>query len=82
LVISCFGVIILSVLGALFKTNHHTLVGSTEDPENGPAVAATAFAAVGVYGVCFPAGCLMLNRLRLGRPWLNGFFGWVFDTEC
>jgi len=51
LVLSIFAVVILSVIGALFQTNHHSMVGSTADPPNGPAVAATAFTAVGVYAV-------------------------------
>jgi hypothetical protein len=50
-VISVFAMIILSVLGLLFNSNHHELVGSDEDPENGPEVAATVFLAVAVYAV-------------------------------
>ena len=42
---------ILSVLGALFNASHHSLMDSNNDPESGPVVAGTAFAAVGVYGV-------------------------------
>jgi ribonuclease kappa len=52
LIISVFAVVILSVLGALFKANHHSMMDGKEDPEDGAAVAATAFGAVGVYGVC------------------------------
>ncbi|CAR65226.1 uncharacterized protein KLLA0_B10769g [Kluyveromyces lactis] len=52
-VLSAFGVVILSVIGHLFKTNHESFVGSINDPENGPAVAHTIFLAVGVYAVFF-----------------------------
>jgi ribonuclease kappa len=53
IVISVFAIVILSVVGALFKSNHHSLMGSTEDPpvNQGPAVAATVFSAVIVYAV-------------------------------
>ena len=50
-VISVFAIIILSILGLLFKNNHHEVVGGVEDPENGPAVAGTVFVAVLVYAV-------------------------------
>jgi hypothetical protein len=48
-VISVFAIIILSVLGALFRSNHHEFVGGDEDPENGPEVAGTIFVAVFIY---------------------------------
>jgi hypothetical protein len=51
IVVSVFAIVILSVIGALFKSNHHSMMGSTEDPENGAAVAATVFSAVIVYVV-------------------------------
>lgn len=51
IVVSVFAIIILSVLGALFNANHHSLMDGTEDPASGPVVAGTAFGAVGVYGV-------------------------------
>jgi ribonuclease kappa len=51
IVISIFAIIILSVIGALFKSNHHSMMGSEDDPEDGPAVAATVFSAVIVYAV-------------------------------
>jgi ribonuclease kappa len=56
IVISVFAIVILSVIGALFKTNHHSLMGSTDDPpvSQGPAVAATVFSAVIVYVVSSP----------------------------
>jgi hypothetical protein len=50
-VISIFAIVILSVLGILFKGNHPELVGGEEDPEDGPAVAATVFTAVIIYAV-------------------------------
>jgi len=51
IVLSVFAIVILSVIGALFKSNHHSMMGSTEDPKDGPAVAATVFSAVIVYVV-------------------------------
>ncbi|CAC9885344.1 unnamed protein product [Aureobasidium pullulans] len=53
-VISVFAIVILSIIGALFKTNNHSLMGSEEDPEDGAAVAASVFGAVAIYGVCQP----------------------------
>jgi ribonuclease kappa len=58
-VISIFAIVILSVIGALFQANHHSMVGGTKDPPNGPAVAGTIFTAVIVYAVClylYPLG--------------------------
>jgi hypothetical protein len=54
------------VLGILFKNEHHELVGSEEDPEDGPAVAATIFIAVIIYLVSVdapisPGGCLSIR---------------------
>lgn len=53
IVVSVFAIVILSVIGALFKSNHHSLMGSTGDPpvDQGAAVAATVFSAVIVYAV-------------------------------
>ena len=48
-VISIFAIIILGVLGILFKQNHHELVGGEADPEDGGTVASTVFGAVMVY---------------------------------
>ena len=48
---SVFAIVILSIIGALFKANHHSMMGSTEDPKDGAAVAATVFSAVIVYAV-------------------------------
>ncbi|KAL1957695.1 hypothetical protein VTO42DRAFT_5672 [Malbranchea cinnamomea] len=55
-VISIFAVIILSVLGSLFKRNHHSMTGSIDDPADGPAVAGSIFTAVIVYA-CFAIFC-------------------------
>ncbi|CAL3964125.1 hypothetical protein PZA11_001558 [Diplocarpon coronariae] len=55
-VISCFAIVILSVIGALFRSNHHSMTGSMDDPENGATVAATVFSAVIVYAL-FLIGC-------------------------
>jgi hypothetical protein len=53
-VISAFAILILSVLGLLFRNNHPELVGGDEDPSNGPEVAATIFIAVFIYAVSRP----------------------------
>lgn len=53
-VISIFAIIILSILGILFKANHPELVGSEEDPKDGEEVAATVFVAVMIYAVRSP----------------------------
>ncbi|SCW04598.1 LAFE_0H17084g1_1 [Lachancea fermentati] len=52
-IVSAFGVVILSVIGHLFKTNHESFVGSITDPEDGPAVAHTVFIAAFVYLLFF-----------------------------
>jgi hypothetical protein len=62
-VISIFAIVILSVIGALFQTNHHSMVGGTGDPEDGPAVAATVFTAVIVYAVCIPISFRIVELL-------------------
>ncbi|RDW78796.1 uncharacterized protein DSM5745_05648 [Aspergillus mulundensis] len=50
-VISLFGIVILSVLGSLFKSEHHGFTGSDGEPEDGGAVAASIFTAVIVYAM-------------------------------
>ncbi|KAL4761307.1 uncharacterized protein BDW70DRAFT_159870 [Aspergillus foveolatus] len=50
-VISLFAIVILSVLGSLFKSEHHGFTGSEGEPEDGGAVAASIFTAVIVYAV-------------------------------
>lgn len=52
IVISIFAIIILSIIGLLFKSNHHSLMGSVNDPADGAVVAATAFSAVIFYAAC------------------------------
>jgi len=56
IVVSVFAIVILSVIGALFQANHHSMTGTKDDPENPKAVAATVFSAVIVYAV-FLIGC-------------------------
>ncbi|KLU87587.1 hypothetical protein MAPG_06584 [Magnaporthiopsis poae ATCC 64411] len=69
-VISVFAIIILSVLGLLFNSNHHELVGGGDDPENGPAVASTIFVAVLIYAgflvFCGLQGMLHVRESRRG----------------
>ncbi|RKP31824.1 hypothetical protein METBISCDRAFT_13392 [Metschnikowia bicuspidata] len=48
-VLSAFAVVILSVIGYLFKIGHESMMGSINDPENGEQVAQTIFGAVFVY---------------------------------
>ncbi|KAK2066479.1 hypothetical protein P8C59_000294 [Phyllachora maydis] len=68
--ISIFAIVILSVLGLLFRSNHHELVGGDEDPENGPEVASTIFIAVIIYTgfliFCGLQGLLHLRESRRG----------------
>ncbi|KAJ5955356.1 hypothetical protein N7501_009635 [Penicillium viridicatum] len=52
-VISAFAIIILSVLGSLYNSNNHAYTGSKEEPEDGPAVAASIYTAVIVYAGFF-----------------------------
>ncbi|KAH6650140.1 hypothetical protein F5144DRAFT_597628 [Chaetomium tenue] len=67
-VISVFAIVILSVLGFLFRGNHPELVGGEEDPADGPAVAATVFTAVIIYaGFLVFCGCQGLLHLRENR---------------
>lgn len=48
-ILSAFAIVILSVIGYLFKTGHESMMGSVNDPEDGDAVAKTVFGAVFVY---------------------------------
>jgi len=50
-VISVFAIIILTVLGILFRSGHEEFVGGRDDPTDGKAVSGTIFTAVIVYGV-------------------------------
>ncbi|OAA62699.1 hypothetical protein SPI_04239 [Niveomyces insectorum RCEF 264] len=69
-VISVFAIVILSILGLLFRGNHHEMVGGIDDPENGPEVAATIFVAVLIYAgflvFCGLQGLLHLRENRRG----------------
>ncbi|RYP71850.1 hypothetical protein DL771_004562 [Monosporascus sp. 5C6A] len=69
-VISAFAIVILSILGGLFRSNHHEMVGGTDDPEDGSAVAGTIFTAVFVYAAflvfCGLQGMLHLREDRRG----------------
>lgn len=57
-VLSAFAIVILSVLGYLFKIGHESMMGSVNDPEDGNAVARTIFGAVFVYLAFFVfCGC-------------------------
>lgn len=67
-ILSAFAIVILSVIGYLFKTNHHSMMGSTEDPEDGAAVAHTVFNAVFVYVFFFAfCGCQVYLLKRQSR---------------
>ncbi|KAI0889146.1 uncharacterized protein GGS22DRAFT_153276 [Annulohypoxylon maeteangense] len=69
-VISVFAIIILSILGGLYRNNHHEFVGGTDDPVDGSAVAGTVFTAVVVYAAflvfCGLQGLLHLRENRRG----------------
>jgi hypothetical protein len=51
IVISIFGIVILSTIGSMFATNHHSMMGANDDPADGKAVATAVFGAVAVYAV-------------------------------
>ena len=46
---SSFAIVILSIIGYLFKVNNESFMGSINDPEDGESVAKTIFSAVFVY---------------------------------
>lgn len=52
IVLSVFAIVILSTIGALFKSGSGTMLGGHEDPEDGSAVAGAVFGAVFIYIVC------------------------------
>lgn len=52
IVLSVFAIVILSTIGALFKSKNHSMMGGEEDPEDGDAVAGAVFGAVFIYIVC------------------------------
>ncbi|KAI5854620.1 hypothetical protein BZA05DRAFT_370638 [Tricharina praecox] len=65
-IISVFAILILSVIGLLFRNRHESMMGSINDPTDGKAVAATIFASVVVYAVflVFCAGQAWLHSRR------------------
>ncbi|KAH7031646.1 uncharacterized protein B0I36DRAFT_363308 [Microdochium trichocladiopsis] len=69
-VISAFAIVILSFLATFFARSHEELVGSTKDPEDGPAVASTIWTAVIIYAVflvfCGLQGYLHVRESRRG----------------
>ncbi|KAL1972077.1 hypothetical protein VTN31DRAFT_7296 [Thermomyces dupontii] len=52
-VISFFAVIILSILASQFKSNNPAFTGSENQPEDGPAVAASLYTAAFIYAAFF-----------------------------
>lgn len=48
-VVSLFAIVILSVIGSLFKGSSNTVMGGEEDPKDGGAVAGAVFGAVFIY---------------------------------
>ncbi|CCE79862.1 Piso0_002954 [Millerozyma farinosa CBS 7064] len=71
-ILSAFGVVILSFIGYLFKTEHESMMGSLDDPTDGEAVAKTVFGAVFVYlGFLVFCGLQILIGRRNSRIQLN-----------
>ncbi|KAJ2987225.1 hypothetical protein NUW58_g4625 [Xylaria curta] len=69
-VISFFAIIILSVIGSLYRTRHHEFVGGSGDPDNTSEVSSTIFTAVIVYVAflvcCGFQGVLHMREKRRG----------------
>ncbi|KAI1344654.1 hypothetical protein F5Y15DRAFT_118508 [Xylariaceae sp. FL0016] len=69
-VISFFAIIILSILGGLYRSGHHEFVGGTDAPEKPGEVAGTIFIAVIVYAAflvfCGLQGMLHMRENRRG----------------
>ncbi|KAF4512508.1 hypothetical protein G6O67_001639 [Ophiocordyceps sinensis] len=69
-VISVFAIIILSVLGSLYRSGHEEFVGGKDDPKDGKAVSGTVFTAVIVYAAflvfCGFQGLLHVRENRRG----------------
>lgn len=64
-VLLAFGIVILLVIGYLFKIGHELMMGLINDPEDGAAVAKTVFTAVLVYLAFFVfCGCQVLVHKR------------------
>ncbi|KAH7074466.1 hypothetical protein BKA63DRAFT_566142 [Paraphoma chrysanthemicola] len=49
IVMSLFAIVILSVIGSLFKSSSNVVMGTEEDPKDGGAVAGAVFGAVFIY---------------------------------
>ncbi|KAF2254131.1 hypothetical protein BU26DRAFT_516364 [Trematosphaeria pertusa] len=68
MVVSIFAIVILSIIGSLFKSNSHMVMGSDEDPKDGGAVAGAVFGAVIIYAGFFVfCGFQALLHLRESR---------------
>jgi hypothetical protein len=52
----------------MFANNHHSLMGSEEDPKDGKKVAVTVFGAVGIYGVSEAKNhpCPIVSQMSFG----------------
>ncbi|KAF1935807.1 hypothetical protein EJ02DRAFT_360671 [Clathrospora elynae] len=68
IVVSCFAIVILSTIGALFKGSSNIVMGVEEDPKDGGAVAGAVFGAVFVYiGFFVFCGLQALLHMRESR---------------
>ncbi|KAF2175270.1 hypothetical protein K469DRAFT_69424 [Zopfia rhizophila CBS 207.26] len=68
IVVSVFAIVILSIIGSLFKSNNHIMMGGQEDPKDGSAVAGAVFGAVFIYiGFFVFCGLQALLHLRESR---------------
>ncbi|TGJ83684.1 hypothetical protein E0Z10_g5073 [Xylaria hypoxylon] len=69
-VISFFAVIVLSVIGGLYRSKHHEFVGGADDPDNTAEVSTTIFTTVIVYAAfilcCGFQGVLHMRENRRG----------------
>ncbi|KAI3332014.1 hypothetical protein HD806DRAFT_479116 [Xylariaceae sp. AK1471] len=63
-VISFFAIIILSIIGGLYRSKHHAFVGGAEDPDNTDEVSTTIFTTVIVY-VAFFVCCGLQGVLHM-----------------
>ncbi|KIW09278.1 uncharacterized protein PV09_00199 [Verruconis gallopava] len=70
IVVSIFAIVILSIIGSMFKSGNPVMMGHTEDPKDGGAVAAAVFGAVAVYGgflvFCASQAWLHMRESRRG----------------
>lgn len=71
IVLSVFAIVILSTIGALFKSGSHTMLGGDEDPEDGNAVAGAVFGAVFIYIVRPTQKMSQLHSLMTHRASLS-----------